>query len=118
MQADRLALLGRKSKTAASLTVTLHAIQRLFEKLVGDGRARPATAYHASEAFLAHQSLDCAASHGYVLSLQLSPHFACAIGSEVLLPHTPNCSTQLGITLCTPGNALRIALAGLVFVVG
>jgi hypothetical protein len=90
---------------------SLHAIQRLFEQLVGDGRACSSAAHDASEAFLTHQSLNCAAGHGNVLSLP--PHFACAISPEVLLPHTPNRATQFGITPETQGNALRITLRAL-----
>src|ERR1700748_2109001 len=75
----------------------LHAIKRLSLRLVRNGCARPATAHNASEAFLAHQSLDRAARHRNVLPVQLSPHLARSIGPEILLPHAPDRATQPGI---------------------
>jgi hypothetical protein len=71
----------------------------------------------ASESFLTHQPLDCSASHGYLLSLQMPPHLACSIGPEVLLPQTPNRTAQLGVALQSLRNALRIALSRFVLAV-
>jgi hypothetical protein len=77
----------------------LHSIQRFLEGLIRDRRARPATAYNAPQALLAHQPLHGAASHRNAFPMQLFPHFAGAVGSEVLLPHAPDRATQLGIAL-------------------
>src|SRR5690606_4247813 len=99
--------------------VPLHPIERpLGSRLCKRRPHLPAAANRPSEAKLSHKALDRAARHPPPLSPEWPPNLARTVDLEVLRPDAPNLPPQHLVTPGTKRSKRRIALSGLVRIVG